>query len=291
MHSSLNDAQAQAYFGTAIYSSFNQAGYIKFLAETNIIDTTIETQTRWAPGLKTRPLLATLASVKFQLSKEQQPFLLNTGYSQDTIFGDVKLLKNDYALPLGFCYDTFISSSDFKKLGNPLQKDITLLRSCIVENQDYVKSTLKEFNLADTVQQFNFDLYKTYTTALKTDTLAITKWNQHHFEGTINTEKSKMLFFSIPFDKGWNAYDNGKLCEIQVINLCFMGILLPAGNHNIVLKHEYTSLFSGLLISGIAILIFLVLFLLTAEFSLRNRIFIVAGLVIAYSLLFVLHAF
>jgi hypothetical protein len=59
-HSSLNDAQAQAYFGTTSYSSFNQINYIRFLDETGIIQKGDEIATRWSPGLRGTAIISNI---------------------------------------------------------------------------------------------------------------------------------------------------------------------------------------------------------------------------------------
>ena len=64
IHSSINDAKVQGFYGTPSYFSFNQKNYIKFLGDLNVIDVKDENSTRWAKGLADRPILFSIASGK-----------------------------------------------------------------------------------------------------------------------------------------------------------------------------------------------------------------------------------
>jgi len=287
MHGSLNDAQAQNYFGTTNYSSFNQEFYIYFLEETEIIKIGEETQTRWAPGLRTRPLLQTLASVKYNLSKTEKPFMLNAGYNQIGKFGDVALLKNDYYVPFGFTYNKFIKRTQFKSLPSVLQKDLALLRAFIVEDNDtnLYQNNFKEITIKDTVQNFGFPQYADYTSALKKDTLAITSFNQNRIEGTIKIDSARMMFLSIPYEKGWKAIVDGKEAKLEKINIGFMGLLLEKGEHKIKIFHRTQFFKESLIISILSSLIFVVLFFIYTPYNIKTKLVVLVLLLISYLIL------
>ncbi|MCZ8284755.1 MAG: YfhO family protein, partial [Bacteroidia bacterium] len=116
IHSSINDSKVQGYYGTSSYFSFNQKNYIKFLGDLNVIDVKDENSTRWAKGLGDRPILFSLASGKYWLSKRPDNAVANMGFDSIAKFGDVKVYKNKYALPFGFTYNEGIGEDEFKKL-------------------------------------------------------------------------------------------------------------------------------------------------------------------------------
>jgi len=118
MHGSLNDAQAQGYYGTTSYSSFNQLNYIRFMEELEIIQKGDETATRWSRGFRDLPLLQTFANVKYHLSKSDKPYFQNLGFDSISKIDSVTILKNRYSLPFGYTYDKYIEFDDFKKLIN-----------------------------------------------------------------------------------------------------------------------------------------------------------------------------
>jgi len=261
IHSSMNDARAQDFYGTPSYHSFNQLNYIKFLQELNIIDGKNESQTRWAPGLSNAPLLHGFASIKYTLAKTNNSVLLNMGYDSITTIGDVKVFKNKYFIPLGFSYGSYITHKDFQKLSN-LQKYIVLHKAFVIdENNGINLSALSEFQLKDTVQNYSWDEYGKDIAILKKDTLKIIEHSQNIIKGKITLDKKKMLFFSIPFDKGWSASIDGSTIKPLLINIGFTGLLVDKGEHNIELSYTPLYFRLGAVISLIAIIIYLSLIL------------------------------
>ena len=102
--------------------------------------------------------------------------------------------------------------------------------------------TFKRVELSDTntlvsALQFNFDIYKKISDKLKEDTLEITEFNHSKIKGKIKLENSKMLFFTIPYDKAWKIKVNGQTEILSRVNIGFSGIVLPKGIHEIELYY------------------------------------------------------
>jgi uncharacterized membrane protein YfhO len=116
VHGSLNDAMAQGYFGTTSYFSFNQLNYVRFLEETELIPKGDELATRWISGFRSYPLLQSFASVRYFLSEKPEPDFLRFGYKKLKQEGPIAILKNEYALPLGYTYDSYMDFKDYKSL-------------------------------------------------------------------------------------------------------------------------------------------------------------------------------
>lgn len=259
IHSSINDAKVQNFYGTSSYYSFNQKNYIKFLGDLNVIDVKDENSTRWAKGLGDRPILFSLASGKYWLSKRTDRAVVNMGFDSIAKFGDVTVYKNKFALPFGFTYDKAIGEDEFKKL-SPTQKDFCLLRACIIGNED--KSTftfLKPFNVADTVAPITFDNYIAYVNELKKDNFVISKFTDNNIVGSVNVNEAKTLFFSIPFDEGWHVKVNGADAKLYRINAGLTGLPITKGNNKVELTFEprLKKLGLNITISGLIILILL----------------------------------
>ena len=200
-HKSINDAQVQGYYSTSCYSSFNQKYYIRFLQAVDIIGTETERETRWAPNLASNPLLQTFASVKYNLSKSEEPFYTTYGYANEVAkFGDVKVLKNKYVLPLGFTYDKYITKTAFDKLDNSTKKGIALINSFVIEEKEQQKyAAFTPFQTDSMVADYGHEHYYKDVYEADRDLLQIVAHNNNHIEGKITLDKPKLLFFSIPF--------------------------------------------------------------------------------------------
>ena len=259
VHTSINDAQVQKFYGTPSYYSFNQINYINFLQELAIINGKDETQTRWAPGLSGLPFLHPFASIKYALTKNPKSILFQVNYDSLTTVGDVEILKNKYALPLGFCYTKYISKKDFATLSNN-QKVLTLVKAFIFDDSIYKNSlNLPRYQVADTSINYNWEEYANDITALKKDTLSIEKFTQNNIRGRINPASQTLLFFSIPFDKGWVAKIDNKEVKPLIANIGFTGLVIEKGQHEIELTFTPPLFSLGATISVISLILFFLL--------------------------------
>lgn len=77
--------------------------------------------------------------------------------------------------------------------------------------------------------------------------------------GTVNVEQDRYLVFSIPYSKGWTAYDNGVKVPLQKANLMYLGMPVGAGSHEIRLVYHTPGGRAGILVSiaGVILMIFL----------------------------------
>jgi len=262
MHFSMNDAKVQGYYGTMSYSSFNQKYYIRFMEEMNIISKGREHQTRWAWGLATRPLLQNWASTKYQLCKKPAPMLVKFSYDSIGRFGNVSVFRNKHFLPLGFTYDTYVEKESFLK-ASPNKKDQIIQQALVVEDpNDQEARSLNPFDFRDTAAVYTFDLFNRDVKNRKQDTLAITRFSANRITGTIALEQKKVLFFSIPYDKGWHGRIDGKAVEPMLCNIGFLGFVLEPGSHQVELYYSPPYFLQSLYISIGGILIYLLLVIL-----------------------------
>ncbi|MCX6250310.1 MAG: YfhO family protein [Bacteroidetes bacterium] len=258
-----NDAKAQGYFGTSSYASFNQIYYTRFLEEMKIIKKGDEFESRFSTGLATHPLIWSIASIKYYLCFQPNNSLKGLGYDSLAQTGNVIIYKNRQFLPLGFTYTRYIPFDQFKKLSDD-QKFIVLQKACVAEEPILldVKKKLTIFNLKDTSKSYPFSEYLQDISRLRTDTLSTTQFHENHILGSITIRTPGLLFFSIPFDKGWRALVDGKRVEPVLCNIGFTGLMLERGKHSIELQFipRYFSL--SMVFSIVGIILYLGLLLI-----------------------------
>ncbi|MEA2041476.1 MAG: YfhO family protein, partial [Bacteroidota bacterium] len=232
VHGSLNDAKVQGYFGTTSYASNQNPYYVRFMQELEVIPTGDETAARWSAGVRSRPLLAVMCNVKYMLSRNEEPYFLQTGYKKLAETGDVDIYKNGYSLPLGYSYAKYISEAEFKE-SEGIQKDISLLKAVVLP--DSVAA-----NLPDTAEYkpkpepgYSVNDLKLDVEALSQESLIIHKFRQDEIKGEIELSQPKILFFSILYDSAWQIKINDKEAKSFNANIGFTGLYLPAGKHSV----------------------------------------------------------
>lgn len=87
----------------------------------------------------------------------------------------------------------------------------------------------------------------------KSSEFECTSFSSNNISGTVNSEKDAVLYFSIPYDKGWNIYIDGEKAELFKVNYGFIGAYVEAGEHDIVLKYQIPYMTISIIISIIGI--------------------------------------
>ncbi len=253
IHASINDGMAQDYRGTSSYHSFNNNYYVSFLQAIGVARKGDELGSRWAAGLATKPIEESIGNVKYFLAKQPYNTFIFDSIAQ---FGDVKVVKNKFYLPPGFTYDKYVLHSDFDSMP-PLQRDFAMMKGFLINNEDKAYySGLDAITLKDTVANYTFDIYANDRQALMKDTLSISDFSQNSIKGKINLDKKKLLFLSIPYDKGWTATVDGQKQELKVVDAGMMGLLLDKGNHLIEMQFYPRLLNAGLVVSIVSLLLY-----------------------------------
>jgi len=257
---SYNDAQMQDYFSSPSYFSFNNKYYVRFLQKMQFItDTTDEKQTRWIDGVGQYPLMQMLVSSKYLLLKEPHLPVDTTIFDSIAQMGDVRLFKNRFTLPLGFTYSACISGAEFGKTGN--RKQMMLFKAAVVDELTLhgILNDFKQLTISDTAGTDSAGVIAALYAKLKADTMQISSFTQSHITGKINVHDTKLIFFSIPYDKGWSPKIDGKPVEPIIMNYGFWGCLLSPGQHEVELTYTPPFYNLGFTISALSVFIFIVL--------------------------------
>ena len=84
----------------------------------------------------------------------------------------------------------------------------------------------------------------------------IEKFSDNNIIGNISVDKKGTLMFSIPYDKGWKAYIDGKPADLKVAQLAFLGLELEPGTYEIELKFFPPGLKAGIILFIFGIIIY-----------------------------------
>lgn len=84
---------------------------------------------------------------------------------------------------------------------------------------------------------------------LSKEQMKVISMEGNYVKGTINSNKDNVLFTSIPYEKGWSVYVDGKKVDKLKINDGFIGVELEKGDHVIEFKFWPTGLKIGIIIS------------------------------------------
>lgn len=112
------------------------------------------------------------------------------------------------------------------------------------------------------------DLFEQAYSKLADEQFEITSFSDTEIQGNITALEKGVLYFSIPYEKGWSVYVDGEKADTFAVLNSMMGIEVENGSHEIVLKYSPDGFSAGLIIS-ITALVLLILSAL-AEKAMRK---------------------
>ena len=109
---------------------------------------------------------------------------------------------------------------------------------------------------------FNESLFQRGYNQLSRCTMKADTVTDDHISGKITAEKDGLFYTSIAYSSGWKAYVDGEEVEITPVGDALVAFPLSAGTHEIELKYMPEGLIPGIIITILALLIFLAMIFL-----------------------------
>lgn len=173
--------------------------------------------------------------------------------------GEYDLYKTDYALPMGFAYDTYFPIESVKGAN---YADKLMVRSVFLTDEQIDKYgdilTKDRTDFVYSKSQFLLDAKDKIKNGVIQ--FSVTK---EGFTAKTRYQSEKLVCFSVPYCEGWSAEINGEPAEVDKINGGLCGIRVPEGLCEITFKYRTPGLTLGIIctVAGIAFLaLYIVIF-------------------------------
>ncbi len=228
-----------------------------------------------------------LLSVKYLLNrKDGDSFIdkdtdepLMDGFAYLKTEGGYYIYKNDYFIPYGFSYDYYMTEEYCELFSNENRANMML--KAILLNDKQIKKynhlikdiCTPEEEYDDNISlYFGDDYYKEDCEKLASTSAYYFKTDNKGFTAKVKRDKGNLVFFSVPYEKGWSATVNGKPVDVEKVNIGFMAVEVPAGDSVIRFNYQTPYLREGLLITGGSCFIFLIYILIFSIYSSKHSI-------------------
>lgn len=226
--------------------------------------------------------LRSLLSVKYLLNpKSQDPFVNNdtgepemNGFEYLKTDGNYYIYENQNYVPYGFSYNYYITDEFLENYQTTDRVDMMLKGILLNEDQikkyDHLMQNIEDIgndyadNEIGTTLGINSEDLAYDVEQLKQTAAKEFKTDKNGFTAKVSRENESLVFFSIPYDKGWSATVNGKKVDIEKVNVGFMAVVVPEGDSTIRFDYETPGLISGLgitICTALIMLIYLVIWL------------------------------
>ncbi len=219
-----------------------------------------------------------LLSVRYVLNLNNEDEFMNEdgktvmpGYTYYGEQAGYKIYENENYVPYGFSYDKYISRTALETYNEDVRANIML--KALVLNDEDVPKYKGSLEPLDTTQPFEYtpEELEADCKALSSTSATLFSHDKEGFKATVVREKESLVFFSVPFDKGWTAFVNGKEAEIIKANIGFMAVNVGEGVSQIEFKYTTPYLALGIQISIAALGIFAIYLIISLITRKRRR--------------------
>lgn len=200
--------------------------------------------------------LRSLLSVKYYVNEKKVAQTPPTGFTQAGETEDFIIYENQNYLPMGFAYDHCVLQKDFDGLSRSY-KVATLMNNLVLSEQQFMKYG----NIITFDQNPNSTDYDGFCQSVeerKSMSCYYFKEDTNGFTAKISLDEPKLVFFSVPYDKGFTAYVNGKQTEIECVSNGMMAVKVEAGNDTVIrFDYEVYGFKTGVIISVVGGVMFI----------------------------------
>jgi uncharacterized membrane protein YfhO len=247
------------YYGTASYSSFNDSNYISFLDGVGMLRSRLEVDTRWTVGLTGNFLLSLFAGEKYVLTQQPELFQAATQYELVRASDNYSLLRNQFSLPLGLVFHKYLPQGQFLQLPQESKEEALLAAAILDDDSATQLAGLRKTTVAEIEIEFKASSYPAMVEQRKAQAFQLTSFSQSRLEGKTRSEQADLLVLQTPFNRGWQAFLDGRPAATVRADIGLLGVALDPGEHNVVLRYRNPWLLAGAVISGVALLLLAIL--------------------------------
>ena len=201
-------------------------------------------------------------------SEEHTPTVSNlAGFEYIDTQNDFHIYENKNWVPMGFTYDYYTEDKVVQEASQNNRPNV--LMEAVVLDRDQInmyKDILVKYEYSSS--DMNSDHFAEVCADKRNNCCYSFEKDTNGFKAKINCDRSKLLFFSVPYEDGWTATVNGKEAKVEKVNYGFMAVVVPEGDSEVVFSYKTAGLKLGtvMTISGTAILLIYV-----AAFYVMNK--------------------
>lgn len=164
------------------------------------------------------------------------------------------LCENELAIPIGCFYDSYLTESEFLTLPENIRGIVMLKTLIITDDKEEIVSDVLPKSTISALEKLTSDNIPSLVLEKKhiSSKLERYRWG---FESVIETEKDGYAFYSVPYDKCFKVYVNGKRQEIIDSN-GLMAVRIGEGVNQLRFVYVPVRVIIGMIISLVSIAIF-----------------------------------
>ncbi|MBQ8793303.1 MAG: YfhO family protein, partial [Clostridia bacterium] len=230
------------------------------------------------------PAIRSLLSVKYLLNRtdgdsfiDEDGETLMPGFEYLKTSGNYYVYENQNYVPYGFSYDYYMSYKFCDDYSESLRSQLMLKAILLTDDQiekygDYmtnVEELRYQSSYDDSIVSLNFNdnSISVDAAALRQTAAEEFKIDNKGFSARVTRDKKSLVFFSVPYDKGWTATVNGKAVNVEKVNAGFMAIAVDEGVSWIRFDYQNPGLALGVSVTLGAAIIFIIYMIVSSYYK------------------------
>lgn len=176
-----------------------------------------------------------------------------------------EIYENKLYIPMGFAYDTYIEESKAAEYKNS-DRERLLIKALVLDDAaaEKYKNILQKADSG--ISNMTMSDYKNACTEKMSKCSDKFTWDSHGFTSEIRLDKPELVFFSVPYSKGWTAEVNGEPVDVDKVSYGFMAVLAEAGENTITFHYVTPGFRNGMIITITAVIL-LAVYLILCHFG------------------------
>lgn len=177
-----------------------------------------------------------------------------------------EIYENKLYIPMGMGFDKYISEGDAEDKAKNVRERLMINALILTDEQiEKYSDILTEAEPHDITGLTKKDYRKACEEKLKNCSSSFT-YDSYGFKSVIDLDSPQLVFFSVPYSKGWTAEVNGKPADVEKVTYGFMAVKADSGNNTIVFRYETPGLKHGIMISAAALFILIMYMLICRRY-------------------------
>lgn len=220
------------------------------------------------------PAIRSLLSVKYLLNRTSGDSFIDDrgnpempGFEYLNTSGGYHVYENKNYVPYGFSYDYYMSY-DFCESYTENYRSRLMIKAMLLTDEQIEKYGEYMTNIEELRYLNSYD-ENAVTLSLSNEEISVDaaalrqtsadsfKIDNKGFTASVTRDKKSLVFFSVPYDKGWTATVNGQPVEIEKVNVGFMAIPVEAGVSEIRFNYKNPGIAPGLTVTLVTAIIFI----------------------------------
>ncbi len=179
--------------------------------------------------------------------------------------------ENYHYIPMGFTFDYYMTQENYDEMEKDDAADRLLVKDLILSQEDALAyGHLMQEDTNTEQEAMDLDTFYGYCDDRASSACSSFAFDKDGFSATAALDKENLVFFSVPYDKGWTAKVDGQETKIIRADYGLMAVCVPAGEHEIRFDYRPYGFRMACGISAAALAL-LVLLLAGNAYSSQNR--------------------